>query len=148
MDTTPAPISLAAARELPWKPGRSAEAFVDGDLEIRFTPGPTSGLQAPHQRDELYIVASGRGIYRVEDKVTPVAAGGQPVAEATVICVASCGRRLGRRRTENQRPFPAGETHFRPSRPRMGQSFIPACLALKCCLSANPCACRGRCGSN
>jgi mannose-6-phosphate isomerase-like protein (cupin superfamily) len=75
MDTTPDPISLAAARELPWKPGRSAEAFIDGDLEVRFTPRPSSGPQTPHQRDELYIVASGTGVYRVEDRVTPVSAG-------------------------------------------------------------------------
>ena len=53
MDHTPAPISLAAARALPWKPGRSAEAFIDGDLEIRFTPRRTNGPQTPHQRDEV-----------------------------------------------------------------------------------------------
>ena len=70
MDKTPAPISLAAARGLPWKPGRSAEAFIDGDLEIRFTPRPTNGPQVPHQRDEFYIVAAGTGHFRVEDRVT------------------------------------------------------------------------------
>ena len=64
MDRTPAAISLAAARGLPWKPGRSAEAFIDGDLEIRFTPRPTDGPQQPHQRDEVYIVAAGKGFYR------------------------------------------------------------------------------------
>lgn len=75
MDKTPPPIALAAARALPWKPGRSAEAFVDGDLEVRFTPRPSKGMQTPHQRDELYIVASGTGRYRVEDKVTEVGTG-------------------------------------------------------------------------
>ena len=75
MDKTPAPISLAAARGLPWKPGRSAEAFIDGDLEIRFTPRPTNGPQVPHQRDEFYIVAAGTGHYRVEDRVTAVGPG-------------------------------------------------------------------------
>src|SRR5260370_35050761 len=75
MDKTPAPISLAAARDLPWKPGRSAEAFIDGDLELRFTPRPTNGPQVPHQRDELYIVAAGTGHYRVEARVTPGAPG-------------------------------------------------------------------------
>ena len=72
MDRTPAPISLATARGLPWKPGRSAEAFIDGDLEIRFTPRPTDGPQKPHQRDEVYIVAAGSGFYRVDGKLTPV----------------------------------------------------------------------------
>jgi mannose-6-phosphate isomerase-like protein (cupin superfamily) len=67
MEITPPPITLAAARKLPWQPGRSAEAFVDGDLEVRFTPRPRNGMQAPHERDELYFVASGRGFYRVDD---------------------------------------------------------------------------------
>jgi mannose-6-phosphate isomerase-like protein (cupin superfamily) len=82
MDRTPSPISLAAARELPWRPGRSAEAFVDGDLEIRFTPRPTSGPQKPHTRDEVYIVASGHGFYRVADGVTAVGAGDMCFAAA------------------------------------------------------------------
>jgi mannose-6-phosphate isomerase-like protein (cupin superfamily) len=84
MDRAPAPISLAAARKLPWKPGRSAEAFVDGDLEIRFTPKPSRGLQTPHQRDEVYVVAAGTGHYRVDDKVTPVGAGDLCFAAAHV----------------------------------------------------------------
>jgi mannose-6-phosphate isomerase-like protein (cupin superfamily) len=75
MDRTPAPISLATARGLPWKPGRSAEAFVDGDLEIRFTPRPTDGPQKPHTRDEVYIVAAGSGFYCIDGKRTAVATG-------------------------------------------------------------------------
>lgn len=67
MDITPLPITLDAARRLPWRPGRSAEAFMDGDLEVRFTPKPTNGMQSPHERDEFYFVASGSGFYRVED---------------------------------------------------------------------------------
>lgn len=75
MDKTPWPISLASARNLPWQPGRSAEAFIDGDLEVRFTPGPSKGLQTPHERDELYFVAAGTGRYRVKDTVTAVGPG-------------------------------------------------------------------------
>jgi mannose-6-phosphate isomerase-like protein (cupin superfamily) len=75
MDRTPLPLSLAAARKLEWAPGRSAEAFIDDDLEIRFTPRPTKGPQVPHSRDELYIVAAGKGRFRVEDNVSDVAAG-------------------------------------------------------------------------
>jgi mannose-6-phosphate isomerase-like protein (cupin superfamily) len=84
MNVTPPPISLDAARKLPWRPGRSAEAFVDGDLEIRFTPAPSRGMQTPHERDELYLVASGTGHYRVEDRVSSVAAGDLLFAAAHV----------------------------------------------------------------
>jgi mannose-6-phosphate isomerase-like protein (cupin superfamily) len=82
MDRTPDPISLAAARQLPWKPGRSAEAFVDGELEIRFTPRPTNGPQTPHRRDEVYIVAAGSGFYRVDGTRTAVATGDMCFAAA------------------------------------------------------------------
>src|SRR5512139_1329143 len=56
MDRTPLPVSLAAALALPRTPGRSAEVFVDGDLEVRFAARPTDGPQVPHRRDELYFV--------------------------------------------------------------------------------------------
>jgi mannose-6-phosphate isomerase-like protein (cupin superfamily) len=85
MEKTPAPISLASARGLPWKPGRSAEAFRDGDLEVRFTPQPTNGLQQPHDRDELYIIAAGSGYYRVGDRRTAVGAGDLCFAAAHTI---------------------------------------------------------------
>ena len=75
MDRTPPPISLAAALALPRTPGRSAEVFVDGGLELRFAARPTNGPQVPHLRDELYFVAAGSGRYRVEDKVTDVGPG-------------------------------------------------------------------------
>ena len=75
MRTTPSPLSLEAALALPRTPGRSAEVFVDGDLEVRFAARPTNGPQVPHTRDEIYFVAAGTGRYRVEDKVTPVGAG-------------------------------------------------------------------------
>ena len=75
MDRTPQPVSLATALALPRTPGRSAEIFVDGDLEVRFAARPTDGPQVPHLRDEIYFVASGTGNYRVEEKVTSVGAG-------------------------------------------------------------------------
>ena len=75
MDRTAPPVSLAAALALPRTPGRSAEVFVDSDLEVRFAARPTDGPQVPHQRDELYFVAAGTGRYRVEGKVTSVGPG-------------------------------------------------------------------------
>ena len=75
MDRTPKPVSLAAARALPITPGRSAEVFIDGDLEVRFAGAPTAAPQVPHERDELYFVASGHGRYRAEDNVSDVHAG-------------------------------------------------------------------------
>ena len=61
MDVAPPPVSLAAALALPRTPGRSAEVFVDGDLEFRFAARPTMGPQVPHPRDEIYVVARGSG---------------------------------------------------------------------------------------
>jgi mannose-6-phosphate isomerase-like protein (cupin superfamily) len=75
MDRTPPPVSLAAALALPRTPGRSAEVFVDGDLEVRFAARPTDGPQVPHRRDELYVVAAGTARYRVEDRVSDVEPG-------------------------------------------------------------------------
>ena len=75
MDRTPSPMSLAAALALPRTPGRSAEVFIDGDLEVRFAAKPTNGPQVPHLRDELYFVARGTSRYRVEDTVTEVGPG-------------------------------------------------------------------------
>jgi mannose-6-phosphate isomerase-like protein (cupin superfamily) len=84
MDRTPLPTSLAAALALPCTPGRSAEVFVDRDLEIRFAAKPTDGPQKPHLRDEIYVVAAGRGRYRVEDEVSEVGPGDLLFAAAYV----------------------------------------------------------------
>jgi mannose-6-phosphate isomerase-like protein (cupin superfamily) len=84
MEKSPSPISVARARKLAWKPGRSAEVFLDGDLEVRFTPAPTRGLHAPHERDELYFVATGSGRFRVGDEVSAVGTGDLLFAAAHV----------------------------------------------------------------
>jgi len=76
MDRAPPPLSLAAAHALPLPAGRrSAEAFVDSDLEIRLYAPKGHDPQTPHDRDELYIVAAGNGHFRLRDTVTPVAPG-------------------------------------------------------------------------
>jgi mannose-6-phosphate isomerase-like protein (cupin superfamily) len=70
MDKTPPPLSLAAARALPLAKGRlSSLVFVDGDLEIRLYAPKGHDPQTPHDRDELYVVASGQGKFRVGDRI-------------------------------------------------------------------------------
>jgi mannose-6-phosphate isomerase-like protein (cupin superfamily) len=76
MEKSPSPLSLAAALALPLAIGRhSAEVFVDGDLEIRLYAPRGDDPQTPHDRDELYIVAAGTGMFRVGDRVDPFAPG-------------------------------------------------------------------------
>ena len=76
MDKTPPPLSLAAALALPLPEGRgSAEIFVDRDLELRLYAPQGRDPQTPHDRDELYIVASGRGSFRAGDRTYPFAPG-------------------------------------------------------------------------
>jgi mannose-6-phosphate isomerase-like protein (cupin superfamily) len=70
MDKSPPPLPLAAALALPLPEGRrSSEVFVDGDIEIRLYAPKGHDPQTPHDRDELYIVAAGRGTFRVGDEV-------------------------------------------------------------------------------
>jgi mannose-6-phosphate isomerase-like protein (cupin superfamily) len=76
MQGSPPPLSLAAALAIPLPSGRrSAEVFRDGDIEIRLYAPKGHDPQTPHDRDELYIVASGTGHFRVEDIATPCKAG-------------------------------------------------------------------------
>jgi mannose-6-phosphate isomerase-like protein (cupin superfamily) len=76
MEKTPPPLSPAVARALKLPEGRlSAEIFRDGDLEIRFYAPPGHDPQVPHDRDELYIVASGSGHFRCGDRLTAVGPG-------------------------------------------------------------------------
>ena len=70
MDKSPPPLSLAAALAQPLPEGRrSSEVFVDGGIEIRLYAPKGHDPQTPHDRDELYIVASGRGKFRAGDQV-------------------------------------------------------------------------------
>ena len=83
MDRTPAPISLAAARALrPPEGERSVVVLRDGDVEIKFAAHPTSGPQAPHDRDEFYIVASGTARYRWDGGETTIGPGDMMFAAA------------------------------------------------------------------
>jgi mannose-6-phosphate isomerase-like protein (cupin superfamily) len=76
MEQTPPPLTLAAARALtPLDGDRVVEALRDGDVWVRFVARPTSGLQAPHTRDEFYIVASGTARYRWDGGETMIGPG-------------------------------------------------------------------------
>ena len=76
MDKTPPPLSLAAGLALPLPEGRrSSEILVDGDLELRLYAPKGHDPQTPHDRDELYIVASGHGKFRAGNKIEPFAPG-------------------------------------------------------------------------
>ena len=76
MDKTPPPLSLSAALAIPLPEGRrSAQILVDGDLELRLYAPKGHDPQTPHDRDELYIVAAGRGKFRVGDTVEAFAPG-------------------------------------------------------------------------
>jgi mannose-6-phosphate isomerase-like protein (cupin superfamily) len=50
---------------------RSAEILRHGSLEVRWYAPKGSDPQTPHDRDEIYIVASGQGMFvRGEERVT------------------------------------------------------------------------------
>jgi mannose-6-phosphate isomerase-like protein (cupin superfamily) len=68
---TPARIALEDARKAPPQPGRlSSLLLTHGSLELRFYAPKRIDPQMPHSRDELYVVASGRGRFvRGEDRV-------------------------------------------------------------------------------
>src|ERR1700689_1487673 len=76
MEKSPPLLSLAAALALPLPEGRrSTQVFVDGDLEIRLYAPKGHDPQTPHDRDELYIVASGAGKFGVGERIDAVARG-------------------------------------------------------------------------
>ncbi|MBM3521632.1 MAG: cupin domain-containing protein [Alphaproteobacteria bacterium] len=54
---------------LPFPPGRlSKQAFDDGELELRIFMPRGEDTQTPHDRDELYVVIAGNGIFRRGDE--------------------------------------------------------------------------------
>ena len=62
MDDVPARYPLADARAAPLQPGRaSALLLTHGSLELRYYAPRGTDPQTPHTRDEVYVVASGRG---------------------------------------------------------------------------------------
>ena len=57
-------LSTREAAALPLPEGRrSAEVLRYGSLEVRHYAPKETDPQTPHDRDEVYIVASGRGFF-------------------------------------------------------------------------------------
>ena len=62
MGDVPARCPLSEARAAPHQPGRRSALLLEhGSLELRYYAPRGADPQTPHTRDELYVVASGRG---------------------------------------------------------------------------------------
>jgi len=73
---TRAVIPLAEARSAPIPAGRvSAELMRHGSLEVRYYAPRGSDKQTPHSRDEVYVVAHGRGRFFLDGERTPFGPG-------------------------------------------------------------------------
>ena len=69
----PVRATLAAARVAPIPPGaRSALLMQHGSMKLRYyAPRGAADLQTPHDQDELYVIASGRGTFLVAGQRVP-----------------------------------------------------------------------------
>lgn len=60
-------LALKDAAQLKPEPGRaSAKVFTHGSMEVRFYQPVGTDAQIPHDRDELYVVTSGSGVFLVD----------------------------------------------------------------------------------
>ncbi|MCW3477810.1 cupin domain-containing protein [Limobrevibacterium gyesilva] len=84
--TAPARIALDAARAAPLEPGRaSSRLLTHGSLELRFYAPKGRDDQTPHSRDEVYVVASGRGWFRRGEERVPFGPGDALFVAAGVV---------------------------------------------------------------
>ncbi|MBM3541534.1 MAG: cupin domain-containing protein [Alphaproteobacteria bacterium] len=59
-------FALADARKMPLPPGRrSAAVFSHGTLDVRHYAPRGTDPQTPHDRDEVYVVERGTGVFEV-----------------------------------------------------------------------------------
>lgn len=73
---TPVCAALDEARRAPIPPGfRSAEMIRHGSMVLRFYAPRGSDPQTPHEQDEIYVVASGRGVFACGGARVPFGAG-------------------------------------------------------------------------
>ena len=69
-------VALEEARAAPNEQGRqSARILTHGTLEVRFYKPRGTDPQTPHTRDEVYVVASGRGAVIVGGERRPFGPG-------------------------------------------------------------------------
>ncbi len=74
--TIPTRMTAAEAARLPFAPGRiSGLAFETADIEVRHYAPKGTDPQTPHDRDELYFVISGTGIFERGDEKVPFGPG-------------------------------------------------------------------------
>lgn len=77
MDTPfPTRVTAAEAGAITLQPGRlSALVALTPDIEVRHYAPVGADNQAPHDRDEIYVVISGRGTFRRGDELVGFAPG-------------------------------------------------------------------------
>lgn len=57
-------VTVEEGRRAPLEPGhRSAKLMAQGTMEVRWYAPQGSDPQEPHDRDELYVVATGTGVF-------------------------------------------------------------------------------------
>ena len=72
----PIRATIAEARVAPIQPGRQSSLIMEhGSMELRYYAPRGADLQTPHDRDELYVVASGRGTFFVGGQRVPFGPG-------------------------------------------------------------------------
>ena len=78
-------VTLAQARIVPIQPGtQSSLVMQQGSMKFRFYAPRGPDLQRPHEQDELYVVASGRGTFFVAGQRVPLEPGDVPFVAAKV----------------------------------------------------------------
>jgi mannose-6-phosphate isomerase-like protein (cupin superfamily) len=60
--------TVAAAAATPLSDDISVHVFKHGSMELEYYAPRGSDPQRPHQRDELYVIISGRGMFRNGEK--------------------------------------------------------------------------------
>jgi mannose-6-phosphate isomerase-like protein (cupin superfamily) len=81
----PVRSTIAEARIAPIPPGsRSSLLMQHGSMKLRYYAPKGTDLQTPHDQDELYVIASGRGTFVVGGQKAPFGPGDVLFAAAGV----------------------------------------------------------------
>jgi mannose-6-phosphate isomerase-like protein (cupin superfamily) len=81
----PVRATIAEARVAPIPPGRQSSLLMQhGSMQLRFYAPRGPDRQTPHDQDELYVVASGRGTFFVGGQRVPFGPGDVLFAAAKV----------------------------------------------------------------